>query len=378
MKQLHIVQSIATDFGGLGIAALRYAQSLALAGEDVSLYVIDRKKKELDVNESLGLITIAGGERSGFIGKSLALKRYIDKFEFEFIHIHGTWSPVLAIASYVSLIKNIPLVISPHGCLEPHALLHRGYKKRIAFALYQGWIYRKASMLVATAGQELNSIRALKIKTPVAIIPNGVDCPPSISRSQGEVRKILFLSRIHPIKGLLDLVTAWANVRKPGWKVVIAGPDEGGHIHEIRKKINSFDLDQDFEFTGLVTGNKKEVLFSEADLFILPTYSENFGIAVAEALARGVPVITTTGAPWADLQTWSCGWWVTPGPQGVSTALIDAMDLSREDLNDMGNRGMQLVHEKYSWTNIGISAVQAYKWIISNDNSVPEIIDISK
>lgn len=377
MKQFHIVQSIASDFGGLGLAALRFAQALALVGEDVSLYVIDRSKEEIAVDRAVGAVSLVGGSGVGFVSRAVALEKYLDQHSFDLIHIHGTWTPILAIASYLANRRNIPVVVSPHGSLEPWALQHRGWKKRLALALYQKRVYSKAWMMVATAKQELESIRRLDVRTPVAVIANGVDLPPAITNFQSRERRLLFLSRIHPIKGLPDLVAAWALVRKPGWRIVIAGPDEDGHLEEIRAQIDSLGLKSDFEFTGLVTGHRKERLFAKADVFVLPTYSENFGIVVAEALARGVPVITTTGAPWEDIETWRCGWWVQSGVDGVARALETAMNTPREELSEMGKRGMQLVKEKYSWDQIGRDALEAYQWMIGKNQHRPGFVDIN-
>ena len=375
MKHVHFVQSIALDFGGLGLAALRYTQALARAGVDTSLYVVDRSKKELALDRSLGVVTLVGGGGAMFLSRAKAIKTYLDDNYFDVVHIHGTWTPDLAIASHLANAKRIPVVVSPHGCLEPWALQHRGWKKNLALALYQKRVYSKASMMVATANQELDSIRQLGIVTPVAVIPNGVDTPPMVAHLQTDSRMILFLSRIHPIKGVSDLVDAWSKVRRSGWRVVIAGPDEGGYKEQIRKQINTLGLWGDFEFAGLVTGDRKEALFSEAEIFVLPTYSENFGIAVAEALARGIPAITTTGAPWEDIETWRCGWWVEPGVDGIARALVSAMDTPREDLRAMGQRGIQLVKEKYSWEQIGHSAVDAYLWMLGKNQEKPNFVN---
>ena len=376
MRQLHIVQSIAADFGGLGVAALRYAQALAQAGADVTLYIVDRSKRELVVVDAHGQVKFAGRDRAGLVKGVLAIRECLDANVFDLVHLHGLWTPILAIASYLASAKAIPVVVSPHGCLEPWALQHRGWKKKLALALYQKRVLSNASMMVATAGQELESIRRLGIGTPVAVIPNGVDVPAVFSHSQGRERRFLFLSRIHPIKGLPDLVTAWSSVRQPGWRLVVAGPDEAGHLDEIRSQINALGLEEDFEFTGLVTGDRREALFAEADVFVLPTYSENFGIAVAEALARGLPVITTTGAPWKDIETRCCGWWVQPGVDGVARALVAAMNTSREELGEMGQRGVQLVKEKYSWNQIGRDALEAYQWMLVQSQQCPEFVDV--
>lgn len=376
MKQIHIVNSIATVAGGLGFAALRYAQAQALAGADVTLYVADRNKPELIPLPEHGLIKIVGVSSYCLVGGAIALKKYLKEQTFDVVHVHGTWTPFLAVASYLARTLGVPVIVSPHGCLEPLAFAHRGWKKKLAFALYQRRVFTTASMMVATAKQELDSIRRIGLTCPVALVPIGVDEASTVPRHLSEERRFLFLSRLHPIKGLPDLVKAWALVRRPGWRIVIAGPDEGGHLDEIRSLIQKLGLELDFEFTGLVTGKRKEDLFSEADVFVLPSYSENFGLVIAEALARGVPVITTTGAPWEDIVSYRCGWWVKPGTDGIAQALEVAMDMPREVLHEMGQRGAQLVKEKYSWVQIGRSAFEAYLWILGSRMHRPVCVHV--
>lgn len=378
MKQLHIVHSIATDAGGLGFAALRYAQAQALAGADVTLYVIDRTKPELVPLLEHGRIDIVGIPPSGLVGGVMAFKKYFRAQMFDVLHVHGTWTPFLAIASFIARSQGVPVIVSPHGCLEPVALKHRGWKKKLALALYQQRVFTTAAMMVATAQQELDSIRRIGIKCPVAVIPIGVDTVSGMTRQLGVERQFLFLSRLHPIKGLPDLVKAWASVRRSGWRIVIAGPDEDGHLDVIRAQIQQLGLERDVAFTGLVTGERKEALFSQADVFVLPTYSENFGLVIAEALARGVPVITTTGAPWEDIVSYRCGWWVTPGAGSIAQALEAAMDLSREALEEMGQRGAQLAKEKYSWGQIGRSALEAYQWILGSREHRPLCVHVNE
>ena len=382
LKQLHVVGDISIRSGGLGLAALRYAQSVAKAGADVVLFVGVRTDDEIDFStESINFRVISTEQFSskksnGLFSQFKALGAFITSNSPALVHIHGTWTPILAIASYLARARGIPVVVSPHGCLEPWALAHRPLKKRLALALYQRRVFSTAAMIVATANQELNSIRSMGFTNPIAVLPNGVDLSVIPKRTLGAVRKLLFLSRIHPKKGVLDLVYAWARVRRTGWKVVIAGPDEGGYLSEVQALIAKLNMQQDFEFPGLVSGDEKERCFSEADLFILPTYSENFGIVVAEALARQVPVITTTGAPWAELEKYDCGWWVEPGIDGIVGALSGALLISREQLAEMGARGRALVEDRYSWDRIGCDALHAYEWLLVQDQTRPDYIDL--
>lgn len=360
MKQLHIVHDISIRSGGLGLAALRYAQAVAKAGASVTLFVAVRTSDELELPEGWGQSNVVGPKTraaicglDSFFYQAMAIRLCLTEAHFDVVHLHGTWSPILAVAAYMARLKNIPFIASPHGCLEPWALGHRKLKKQVALAIYQRRVLQNASLLVATAGQELKSIRGLGLAGPVAVVPNGVELVVGPKRCVESSRKILFLSRIHPQKGLTDLVMAWAQVRKPGWRLVIAGPSAGDYEEEIKSLTRKLGIEEDFDFLGLVSGERKERCYSEADVFVLPTYSENFGIAVAEALARGIPVITTKGAPWQELEAHRCGWWVTPGVDGIAGALSAALATPSETLLDMGARGKALVEEKYSWDRIG-------------------------
>ena len=145
---------------------------------------------------------------------------------------------------------------------------------------------------------------------------------------------------------------------------------------EVQALIKKLDLEADFEFPGLVAGDEKERCFSAADLFILPTYSENFGIVVAEALARAIPVITTTGAPWGELERYDWGWWVEPGVDGIVGALSVALSTPREKLAEMGARGKVLIEERYSWGRIGRDALHASEWLLSQNHPLPRFIDV--
>ena len=237
---------------------------------------------------------------------------------------------------------------------------------------------RSASMFVATANQEMDSIRQLGLRQAVAVIPNGVDVglPPCRDALLKAVKTFLFLSRVHPQKGLHDLVEAWAKVRRPGWRVVIAGGGEESYRTRLDKLIRVRGLEADFEFVGYVEGTRKQACFDTADIFILPTYSENFGIAVAEALANELPVITTTGAPWQDLLEYRCGWWVEPGVKGVSDALIAAMRCDPDELREMGRRGRRLVIEKFSWDKIGVTALGVSEWLLDQSRPRPDVVQV--
>lgn len=285
------------------------------------------------------------------------------------IHDNGIWLPYSHRIAGIARARAIPRVVSLRGMLEPWAINHRKWKKKLAWALYQGRDLRGAALLHATADIEESNARALGLNGPFAVVPNGVALPdhPSTDRIAAgprDTQTALFVSRIHPKKGLPMLLEAWATLRPAGWQLVIAGPDEDGHSAELEAQIAQLGLGEHVHLIGPVYGSEKEALFQTADLFVLPTYSENFGIAIAEALAYEVPVLTTHGAPWELLETHRCGWWVEPSRDAILSGLRAAIALSDAERREMGRRGSAMVAERFDWGGIAMQFQHHYETLL--------------
>lgn len=372
---LHTVPGLATVSGGPARTVTGLTDALSMLPE--------MRVELLSVRPRSGAI-VHPGERS-FVSRHLARRRRfgVDIMKLSFraalydiaaqtrpdvIHDHGLWLPENQHAATASRKLRVPLVVHPRGMLEPWALQHRRFKKRLAMSLFQRRNLELADVIIATSVQEYQSVRAVGFTQPIAIIPNGVNVEPSSdSRTRIErkspIRTALYLSRIHPKKGLLNLVAAWGRLRPTNWRLQIAGPDEGGHLYDVLSAARLAGIDGSLEYAGELDGAAKAAAYRNADLFILPTYSENFGLVVAEALAHGIPVITTKGAPWADLVAYQCGWWIDTGIEPLAAAIRAAMAMDDDERIAMGQRGREYVR-RFSWSAIASRTMAVYSWMI--------------
>ena len=329
-----------------------------------------------------------GGIETATVGLATALTRvnaYVERSSQTFapekkpnlVHLHGLWSPSLLCRSLGWLFREVPLVASTHGMLEPWAFAHKRWKKRVGWMLYQRALLERVDCLHATSEPEVENLRKLGVRKPIAVIPIGVEIPKK--RTLDEARAgnrpytALFLSRIHPKKGLPLLIEAWAEIQPEGWQMRVVGPDDGDHRSELQRRVADVGLDHQWTFESSLEGDDKWQAYREANLFILPTHSENFGIVVPEALASGLPVITTQGTPWQSLERERCGWWVPVSSESIGEALRDATSRSFEELAAMGERGRLLVECDYGWEHVAKQMIDCYRWILG-DGSKPACV----
>jgi len=263
--------------------------------------------------------------------------------------------------------------------LEAVARDSKAVKKRIAWLAYQRQDLIRAAAIHATSAAELRSLRASGLRQPVIVLPNGVTPPPSLPTRCAEpsrTRTALFLSRIHPIKGLPLLLEAWSLVRPAGWRLEIVGNDDGGHRAEVAKLIDDLRLGGMVRLGDAVAEGDKWRHYAAADLSILPTRSESFGLAIAEAMLADLPVITTHGAPWEMLQTHRAGWWVPVGVEPLAAALAEATSMPADALAAMGRRAGELIRREFDWRTIASRLWEAYDWLL-NRGPRPAFVDIA-
>jgi glycosyltransferase involved in cell wall biosynthesis len=376
---LHVIASLDIDDGGPSRSVPNQCWSTAIAGFEVGISFVRRGEKlspEADLLDRHKVITLP--VKSLFNARSL----WRSISQYDIIHVNGVWSPYCHLGAWFARLQNKPLVITIHGMLEPWALGTKKIKKFLGFQLYQKRDLEKASVLQATAVEEAKHLRALGIQTPIVVIPNGVSIPEFKGKAKKPAngrQRLLFLSRVHPKKGVLELVRAVASLRdifeRKNWFLTIAGPDEGRHWAVVEKEVQKLGVENLVEYVGSVEGKEKWDLYRSSTLFILPTYSENFGLVIAEALGCGVPVITTEGTPWEELNSHRCGWWYPIGQNELESTLRRAMTTPPQTLQEMGRRGIKLVNQKYTWPSIGLQLTETYQWILKKGPKPPFAMD---
>ena len=423
MKILHIVPGLDPKSGGPTRSITGLCRGLALRHVDTHLYVVS---PEHELWNPSGVSLHKGqGARWPFFRKELV--SVILQERPSIMHLHGLWMALNHEGVRLATRHDIPIMVSTRGMLDPWALDQKPFKKRLAMGLYQRRDLARVACFHATADQEARNIRAQNVAQPVCVIPNGVDLPQTLPkrRCRADGRKTaLFLSRLHPGKGLMDLVPAWSASAPSGWVMRVVGPDVCGHKAEVVSEVDRRGLQNAFEFIGELDDSEKWQEYVNADLFVHPSHSENFGISIAEALAAGLPVITTKGTPWQELDGSSChsslihecvsslvgtdqkseigsqksevlctnvrknlrtnelacteraGWWIDIGAEPLAEALREAMGLSDEERRAMGENGRKLVEAKYTWPAIAEQMKAAYEWVL-NGGPLPPCVRVS-
>ena len=367
MRVLLAGTSLLPSYGGPAFSVSRLAAALEQAGAEVGLWAPDQSAADSP-------LLPGGSSVQRIVGTE---SEALDCFgEPDILHDNGIWLLHNHRLAVLAEKYGIPRVISARGMLEPWALGHKRLKKKVAWWLYQRRDLQQARCHIAAAKTEAENLQRLSLGIPIATVPNGVDVPEEWPGAvglesqktvrNGRTRTALFLGRIYPIKGLPMLIDAWARVRPNGWRLRIAGPDEAGHQRKVESAVAAAGLGAVVFFTGPVEPEMKKSTFLDADLFVFPTHSESFGMVVAEALAHGVPVLTTTAAPWSILRDGGCGWWVDATVDGIADGLRQATRLDSDTLRSMGAKGRSLVDAKFGWKHVADLMLLTYDAILAN------------
>jgi glycosyltransferase involved in cell wall biosynthesis len=367
-KILHVVSSIDISTGGPARSITSLLQELSKDGLEVHLMAgISSNPIITELSDDFGRVHLLN---TNLIGSFKNYTKVLERIKPSLIHIHGVWQlPCHQLAKWARN-NNVPYIISPRGMLEPWSLNQSSLKKKLALFLYQKNDLKHAAVVHTTSEMESRNFQKLGLNESTMVIPNG------ISLSQYSINKIkapqlkrtlLFLSRIHEKKGIEILISAWQRIPakyKREWQVRIVGEGDPNYMNSLIALVQTLNLSDEIQFIGPKYGPEKIDEYQNADLFVLPTHSENFGMVIAEALASGLPVITTKGTPWGEIITHNCGWWISLNVDNLVSTLENVMSLSDIERIQMGLRGRSLIEEKYSINAVAEKMSLLYKWLL--------------
>ena len=384
MRALHVTPYFAPAFvyGGPPRSILGLCQGLQRAGVEVDVLTTAANGAE-DLPASL----LHTGEYAGvpvtyapsafprrFFGARL--RRLIDERlgPADLCHVHGVWNVPEWMATRRSRASGVPYVLSPRGMLHSGALQRGRWRKRVAYPLIERSALSGASLLHATSEEEASVLHALGLGVPIVMLPNAVDTSAIERASVGGARRqlglgardrvIAFLGRMHPIKRLDLLAEAFARVhqRYADARLVLAGPDEHNHLATISRRLAPHA--GAVRVAGRLDEERKWSLLKDADLLVLCSDSESFGLVVVEAMAAGLPVVVTRTCPWADIEIYRCGWWVEQTAAAIADAVLRLIEDPTE-ARAMGARGARLARERYSWPAVGASMADHYRRLVA-------------
>lgn len=362
MKVLHVIEKI-EKAAGTTTFCVRVAEELAHLGHEVAI-LIQRENPTCDAVPQKGVRVI-----KYVAGDPLP-------FEPDIVHFHGIWPPWQHRVQRFMERKGYTIVLSPHGMLAPWAMAHKRWKKMIPWWIYQKRDVKHAKAIFTTASKETQWVKNLGFKAPMIEIPLGTDSIEGqpLASHNAPIKYLSFVGRIYPVKGLDLLFKAWAMLKTKinDWHLFLIGPDQAGYMGELENLAQSLNLsvrhgdvegvgEADITFAGALFGEEKNRALLASRGMLLPSYTENFGGVVIDSLALGLPVLASTATPWEILAKKGCGEQFELTPEALYEALLTFLQKSDADRQAMGEKGYQLVVEKYTWPSIGKQMAEAYK-----------------
>ena len=383
MRVVHAIPGLDPSLGGPPVALTGLATAQRRAGLEVEVVCCggpDEDRQLADAMRQGGVEVRIIPARSTWLGAGSQLKQAVEQAvgRAQVCHIHGLWMPVQTAAGRAAAALQRPYVIRPCGMLDPWPMQQGWLKKRVYLALQLRRILDAAAALHFTAIAEREGARLLRLKAPAIIEPNGVDLTPFATLPDpgrfrqaqpgvGDGAMVLFMSRLHPKKGLELLIPAFAQAAADGATLVIAGSGEPGYTRDLHALVERHGLEGRVVFTGMLQGEQKLAALVDADLFVLPSYHENFGVAVAEALAAGKPVlISDKVAIHRELVEAGIAEAVPTKVEPLAAALRRWMRAG-ESRGDLGARARRFVHEHYDWDLIAQRWVGHYERIVAGE-----------
>lgn len=384
MHIIHITGGFSARYGGIAQVVSGLSSAQAKLGHHVVVIASTVPDEKDEVFKPRGVklvISMQDALAKIWSGHSLELRHDIEDniIKTDVVHFHGLWHYPLFLGSKVAYKGKIPYVIAPHGSLDPWCLEYKRTKKKTYMGLIQRKQLLRASLIHATSDAERQVVNMSLPGVRTGMIQNGVDIPQAFSNKDKAVferlfpllvnrRIILFMGRIHPVKGIDIMIRAFAEAKRTHIEhaLVIAGPDEVGLKHELEELAQELEVKDKIFFLGFIEGAAKRCLLHAAEMLVMPSHSEGFSISILEAMAFSKPVIITTGCDFPEVAVEGAGIVVKPDPGELAEAM-DMVSSNKELANEMGSNGRRLVEKKYSWDKIAGDMIEMYKEAIAAD-----------
>jgi glycosyltransferase involved in cell wall biosynthesis len=380
---LNVVAHLDPRYGGLSAGVPALSSSISATGEaSVSVGAFCRSGEEFRPAVAPDIkVHYFPVERLSWFRDSAARRRFDELVARSAgLHVHGLWEISTNAAVRSARAHRKPYLLSAHGMLERWALSNKWLRKQIYAALFERANLRGAACLHALTHAEAQNYRDFGLRNPIAVIPNGVEIPASLSAGMfrahfpelRDKKVVLFLGRIHYKKGLDILTQAWSQLASQ-WRdaqLVLAGPDFEDTEAEIRKMLRHLGVESRVTFTGMLTKELKWSALAAAHCFVLPSYSEGLSLSVLEAMGAGVPVIVTEQCNLPEVSIYSCGWVIHPRTGELTVALDEVLRASHSKLSEMGANGRRVVADHYTWRVVGKQMSSLYHWLQGGRKSV--------
>ena len=385
-RWLQVLSHLSPRYGGIASSVPRLARATEAAGRHVCPIVgfcAQDELRDLGEAERQAMKVFSPGRLRWMVDGSLHRQFREMVRAADGVHIHGLWETHCMTAAGIAQSCRRPYIVSAHGMLEQWALRRRRLKKALYAALIEIRAMRRAACLRALSLDEVDDYRRLGLNNPIAIVPGGVDVPAAVSPELfratypqlGGKRIVLFMGRIDQKKGLNLLLAAWARIveKADDIHLMIAGPD-CGMLASLQQMTDELRLHNSVTFAGMVTGEQKWSMLAAASLFVLPSYSEGFSIAVLEALATGIPVIVTKPCHIPEVGIHHCGWVIQPQLETLEQALGEFLALSCAEAEEIGRHGRELARTRFHSSVVAGQMDQVYAWL--QGGAMPSSVEI--
>lgn len=384
MRIVHVTPYFAPAFvyGGPPRSVLGLSRALQRAGADVHV-VTTSANGDGDLPDEVTRRGTFEGVPVTYLSRSFpkrdfrsaALGGVLDAVarDCDVVHVHGCWNFFGWGAARWCRRAGIPYVLSPRGMLYPWSFQQgRRIRKWMSYRAFERPALRRARFIHATTAQEAAVVAGLRLGNEIVVVPNGLDDLDRATLPRSEEFRArfgaqpddfltLFLGRLHPKKGLDTLIAAFRQTM-PGPRrsvLLIAGAGDPRYLARLESDARDLVDAGRLAFAGHLTGDDRRLAFASADAFVLTSYSENFGLAVAEAMAAGLPVVVSRDCPWPEIETWRAGRWVDNTPAAVNEALRMLM-ADPVAARAMGENGQQEVRAHLNWPHLAAEMLRMY------------------